>query len=116
MGPGGATYVPAQRQEAYLPSHFAGSRSTAAPRGRAVRASHDPVLAELTVWTSSQMPHMVRTKLAEWVDFPEHNLRVIAPDVGGASVLKCHIFPEEADPSRAGAPARAATQVGRGSA
>ena len=72
------------------------SRRCAAPmEGRAVLASHDPVLDELVVWTSSQMPHMVRTKLAEWIDFPEHKLRVIAPDVGGGFGLKCHIFPEE---------------------
>ena len=49
----------------------------------------------MTVWSSSQMPHMVRTRIAEAIDYPEHAIRVISPDVGGGFGLKCHIFPEE---------------------
>ncbi|MEE9254447.1 MAG: molybdopterin cofactor-binding domain-containing protein, partial [Pseudomonadales bacterium] len=63
--------------------------------GRAVLAAFDAVSKRLTVWSSTQIPHMIRTKLAELLDFPERNLRVIAPDVGGGFGLKCHIFPEE---------------------
>ena len=51
---------------------------------------------KLTLWTSSQMPHMVRTKLAEHLNYPENQIRVVAPDVGGGFGLKCHFFPEEA--------------------
>jgi len=63
--------------------------------GRAVLASYDPVLDHMTVWTSTQMPHLVRTELADLLGYPQHRIRVIAPDVGGGFGLKCNIFPEE---------------------
>ncbi|HEY5657978.1 MAG TPA: xanthine dehydrogenase family protein molybdopterin-binding subunit, partial [Myxococcota bacterium] len=72
------------------------NRQCASPiEARAVLAAYDPQLGEMTVWTSSQMPHMVRTKIAELIDFPEHKLRVIAPDVGGGFGVKGHLCPEE---------------------
>lgn len=75
---------------------FRMNRHCAAPmENRAVIAHHDPVLKQMTVWSSSQMPHMVRTRIAEAIDYPEHAIRVISPDVGGGFGLKCHIFPEE---------------------
>jgi len=75
---------------------FQMNRHCAAPmEGRGVLANFDPATNQMTVWTSSQMPHMVRTKIAESIDFPEHNLRVITPDVGGGFGMKSHIFPEE---------------------
>jgi carbon-monoxide dehydrogenase large subunit len=49
----------------------------------------------LTVWTSSQIPHLVRTGLADVLGLPESNIRVIAPDVGGGFGIKAHLFPEE---------------------
>jgi carbon-monoxide dehydrogenase large subunit len=76
--------------------HCQMNRQSAAPiEARAVLAAYDPQLGEMTIWTSSQMPHMVRTKIAELIDFPEHKLRVIAPDVGGGFGVKGHVFPEE---------------------
>lgn len=62
---------------------------------RAVVANYNRADDRLEVWTSSQMPHMVRTKLSDFLNFPEHKIRVVAPDVGGGFGLKCHIFPEE---------------------
>ena len=50
----------------------------------------------LTVWSSTQVPHMLRSHLALVLDFPEHHIRVIAPDVGGGFGQKGHLFPEEA--------------------
>ena len=41
---------------------------------------------EFTVWSSTQIPHVVRTMLALVTGISEQELRVIAPDVGGASV------------------------------
>lgn len=64
------------------------------PRGCV--ASFEAATGNLTLWSSSQMPHMVRTKLAEHLIFPENKIRVVAPDVGGGFGLKCHFFPEEA--------------------
>ncbi len=64
------------------------------PRG--CIAQVEAATGQLTLRTSSQMPHMVRTKLAEHLQYPENQIRVIAPDVGGGFGLKCHFFPEEA--------------------
>jgi aerobic carbon-monoxide dehydrogenase large subunit len=72
------------------------NRICASPmENRAVVATVDAVTGRLTVWTSTQVPHMVRTVLAELLEMPEGNIRVIAPDVGGGFGLKCHVFPEE---------------------
>ena len=46
----------------------------------------------LTLWTSSQMPHMVRSRVTDMMGWPEHKMRVISPDVGGGFGLKCHVF------------------------
>ncbi|MGD9763953.1 MAG: xanthine dehydrogenase family protein molybdopterin-binding subunit, partial [Candidatus Binatia bacterium] len=82
--------------EVVVKGRFQMNRHCAAPmEGRAVLAFHDPVQKQMTVWTSTQMPHMVRTKIAESLDYPESKIRVIGPDVGGGFGLKCHIFPEE---------------------
>ncbi|HZP41840.1 MAG TPA: xanthine dehydrogenase family protein molybdopterin-binding subunit [Candidatus Binatia bacterium] len=63
--------------------------------GRAVLAAVDRARGQLTLWTSSQSPHVIRTHLARTIGHPEHLLRVIAPDVGGGFGLKANIFPEE---------------------
>ena len=56
------------------------NRHCASPmENRAVIAHHDPVLKQMTVWSSSQMPHMVRTRIAEAIDYPEHAIRVTVP-------------------------------------
>jgi carbon-monoxide dehydrogenase large subunit len=82
--------------EVTVKGRFQMNRHCASPmEGRAVLAHHDPVTDTMTVWTSTQMPHMVRTKIAEAIDYPEHKIRVIGPDVGGGFGLKCHIFVEE---------------------
>jgi aerobic carbon-monoxide dehydrogenase large subunit len=49
----------------------------------------------LTVYVPSQVPHMHRRWIAETVGFPEHLLRVIAPDIGGGFGAKMHLYPEE---------------------
>jgi len=49
----------------------------------------------LTVWTSTQMPHKVRAMLAEALGLPEHQIRVIAPEVGGGFGCKAGLYDEE---------------------
>lgn len=49
----------------------------------------------LVVYTSTQSPHIVRTMLHYVLGLPERNIRVIAPDVGGAFGSKCHVYPED---------------------
>ncbi len=49
----------------------------------------------LLVWTSTQVPHVVRTVLARTLGLPEHRIRVVAGDVGGGFGGKLHVYPEE---------------------
>jgi len=65
----------------------------AAMEPRGVVAQHKG--GELTVWTSTQIPHVVRTALADVVRLPEHEIRVIAPEVGGGFGSKLDVYGEE---------------------
>jgi aerobic carbon-monoxide dehydrogenase large subunit len=62
---------------------------------RGCLASFDQASRLLTLWTSHQMPHVLRTSVARLIGFPEHQLRVIAPDVGGGYGVKSNVYPEE---------------------
>jgi aerobic carbon-monoxide dehydrogenase large subunit len=78
-----------------LRERFRTNRHCAMPmEGRATLATMNAD-GEITLWTSTQTPHLVRTRVAELMGFPEQKLRVIGPDVGGGFGLKCHVFPEE---------------------
>ena len=71
-------------------------RQTAAPlEGRVACALFDRATGELTVWASSQAPHLYRTGLASLLDLDESRIRVIVPDVGGGFGVKLHYYPEE---------------------
>jgi carbon-monoxide dehydrogenase large subunit len=50
----------------------------------------------LTLWSSTQLPHVLRNYLAEQLGLLQHQLRVIAPEVGGGFGCKQDIYPEEA--------------------
>ena len=77
-------------------ARFRMNRHCAAPmEGRAVLAAFEAPRRRLTVWSSTQSPHIVRTHLARTIDHPEHLLRVVAPDVGGGFGMKANVFPEE---------------------
>ena len=64
------------------------------PRG--VLARYFPGEEELTVWSSTQIPHLLRTQLALMIGFPENKLRVITPEVGGGFGSKLNVYGEEA--------------------
>jgi len=49
----------------------------------------------LTVWSSSQNPHLLRNILSAQVGLPQHQVRVIVPEVGGGFGSKINIYPEE---------------------
>jgi carbon-monoxide dehydrogenase large subunit len=51
------------------------------PRGG--HASYDLATGRVTLTCSTQMPHLMRTVIADLANMPEADLRVIAPDVGG---------------------------------
>lgn len=61
--------------------------------GRGIVASWTD--GHLTVWASTQTPHMLRTGLARSLDLPEPAVRVIVPDVGGGFGPKMHLYPED---------------------
>jgi carbon-monoxide dehydrogenase large subunit len=63
------------------------------PRG--IVAKPEPT-GDLTVWLSTQSPHRVRTDLATAIGFPEHRIRIIAPDVGGGFGSKGLLYQEDA--------------------
>ena len=72
------------------------SRQCMAPlEGRGVLAFWDSRASQLIVYTSTQIPHIVRTGLAECLGLEEATIRVIAPDVGGGFGYKGLLLPEE---------------------
>ena len=97
VGGGGGDVDAAFKQAAFvLRERFHTNRHAAIPmEGRATLAMLMPT-GDITLWTSTQTPHLVRTRVADIMQFPEQKLRVIGPDVGGGFGLKCHVFPEEA--------------------
>src|SRR6266566_898861 len=50
---------------------------------RGAVAEYRKVDKTLTVWSSSQVPHFLRNFLAEQLGLPQHQVRVIVPEVGG---------------------------------
>jgi aerobic carbon-monoxide dehydrogenase large subunit len=72
-------------------------RYTGAPmEPRAYAANYEHGAKTLTYWASTQQAHVTRSMLADALDFPEKNIRVIQPNVGGGFGLKTPIYPEEA--------------------
>ena len=64
------------------------------PRG--VLAQYDPGEELLTVWSSTQIPHLLRTQIAVMLGVPEMRVRVITPEVGGGFGSKLNVYGEEA--------------------
>jgi carbon-monoxide dehydrogenase large subunit len=64
------------------------------PRG--VVASHHQGEGTLTLWTSTQIPHLIRTLLPGMIGVPENKLRIVAPEVGGGFGAKLNVYAEEA--------------------
>ena len=63
---------------------------------RAAIAEYDSGTDNLTLWNTTQNPHVARLVISAFVGMaPEHKLRVIAPDVGGGFGSKIFIYPEE---------------------
>jgi aerobic carbon-monoxide dehydrogenase large subunit len=59
-------------------------RQNATPlEARAAHAAFDPASGRVTLTCTTQMPHLTRTAIADILQMPEADLRVVAPDVGG---------------------------------
>jgi len=75
---------------------FASARVAALPlEGRACLAEWDDRDDQFVVHVSTQVPHQVRSGIAQALGLPERQIRVIAPDVGGGFGLKCVVGREE---------------------
>jgi carbon-monoxide dehydrogenase large subunit len=75
---------------------FRTNRHTGVPmENRGCLALLDPAGGELTLWSSTQLPHMVRSYVAAQLGWPENRLRVVAPDVGGGFGVKGGVYGEE---------------------
>jgi aerobic carbon-monoxide dehydrogenase large subunit len=75
---------------------FASARVAALPlEGRACLAEWDDRDDQLVMHVSTQVPHQVRSGVAQALGIGEQQIRVIAPDVGGGFGLKCVVGREE---------------------
>ena len=63
---------------------------------RAAVAKYNPSTREMTLWCTSQNPHIHRFILSGVLGIPESKLQVVAPDVGGGFGCKIPVYPDEA--------------------
>ena len=63
--------------------------------GKAVLAYWDHQANQLVVISATQVPHLIRTALAQYLQMDQGQVRVISPDVGGAFGYKCILQQEE---------------------
>ena len=92
----GDTEAAFRQAEVVIRERFTVTRGGGASmEGRAILAQWDARTGRLTVWSSTQVPHMVRRVVADLLDLPEHDVHVAAPDVGGAFGAKLVCYPED---------------------
>ncbi len=93
-GTGGDTEQAFADAEVVVSRRFVNQRLIPAfmePRSVVVQPQGD----NITMWSSTQVPHILRVMLAMVTGVPEHKLRIIAPDVGGGFGGKLQVNPEE---------------------
>ena len=62
---------------------------------RSAIASYMSSMGELTIWNTTQNPHIARFITCLVTGIPEHKIRVIAPEVGGGFGSKIAVYPWE---------------------
>src|SRR5882724_418686 len=67
-----------------------------AMEARAAVASYNKGTGQLTLWCTSQNPHIHRFLCSVMLKLPEHRVRVIAPEVGGGFGSKIPVYADEA--------------------
>ena len=83
---------------------------------RAAHAAYDAATGRVTLTCTTQMPHLMRTAIADVLGMPEADLRVIAPDVGGGFGQKMSLAAEYVAAGLAGAQAQELGGLDRGPA
>ena len=64
---------------------------------RVAIGDYDAATQKYTLYTTTQAPHLIRLLMGAFVlQIPEHNLRIVAPDVGGGFGSKAFHYAEEA--------------------
>jgi aerobic carbon-monoxide dehydrogenase large subunit len=66
-----------------------------AMEGRGVVAHYEPGKGTMTIWSSTQNPHILRTFIAAMTGLGQDQVRAIAPEVGGGFGAKINIYGEE---------------------
>ena len=66
-----------------------------AMEARGVLAHFEPGKEQMTIWSSTQNPHILKTFIAAMTGLGEHQVRAIAPEVGGGFGAKINIYGEE---------------------
>lgn len=85
-----------EQADAVVEATFVTSRHTHVTlEPRSILAQFNSADKQLTVWHSTQVPHMMHWILAHHFALSEANVRVIAPDVGGSFGLKIHVYGDE---------------------
>jgi carbon-monoxide dehydrogenase large subunit len=75
---------------------FTTGRHTGVPmEPRGLVADFEPSTRALTVWISTQVPHMMQAVLADLFALREERVRVVAPDVGGSFGIKIHVYQDD---------------------
>jgi aerobic carbon-monoxide dehydrogenase large subunit len=62
---------------------------------RGAVANPDPINGGYTLYTSTQVPHILKAVLSAYCGIPEQRLRIVAPDVGGGFGSKLNAYSEE---------------------
>ena len=62
---------------------------------RAIAARWDAELGQMTVWSTTQAPQILRRLLARYLAIPEHAVRVVTQDIGGGFGPKAIIYAED---------------------
>src|SRR5881296_2725514 len=75
---------------------FTTGRHTGVPlEPRSLVADYEPATRALTLWISTQVPHMMQAVVAELFGLAEPRVRVVAPDVGGSFGIKIHVYQDD---------------------
>jgi carbon-monoxide dehydrogenase large subunit len=94
---GGDTTAAFKAAEVVVEQRFINQRLAPNPmETRTVLADYRMGEDSLTLTTSTQIPHILRTLISGIVNIPEHKVHVVAPEVGGGFGCKLNVYAEEA--------------------
>lgn len=75
---------------------FRTTRQTAVSlEARGTAAMLDQASGRITVYASTQSPHRLKEDIAQALGLPEHQIRLIVPEVGGGFGMKANLYPED---------------------